>query len=711
MSEVPTPDTASRAAFVRLLRERAEGAAEASVHHASLSQRYLQLSQKFADLAEQAGSATVAELQHQLQTLDDQASLKSPERTFTGSGDNWPRQVAAESELPPPHFPQRSVSEDGFRDSSPSAAAVLSARPAVPAVAPESAGTDVASGSVANGTDSSEVGGNSSSAKDRRSSPPRTETRRKRRAKTRTLVERFRSVRLAGIGRVRVRARASDLKPKQRTATEELKKGSGSIVTSGALFALVLVLLSLVTWQLEIEQPLDPIICAFAAEVKPVEEPQPVEPAEEEQGEQTEQETEEPVEELEEPEPEPAEDMPEEAAEQQDSPLEEQADMSESEPLPPTMEAAEAAAEAGEIDPATVNNRSSAGRQALLKKYGGSAASESAVQRGLQWLVSVQHPQGWWDFVHVGPSGNPGSVNNPIGGTAYALLPFLAAGQTHQEGSYQQQVGAGLTYLASVGITVPAGYDLRGLINKRSDDREPNEAYYVHGAATLVLCEAYAMTRDRRLKKPAEGAVRFLINSQDQRGGGWRYNPQQPGSTSVTAIQVMALAAARKADVRVPDATWQGIMHYLDSVQVDGEGRYGYEIEKKQYSGACTAMALLCRMYLGWGRDDGDLRAGVALLDKAGPYDNLYSLYFATQVMKNWGGEEWQRWNARLRDDLVAAQETEGPAAGSWKPRTRAIHAKQGGRLLTTALATLTLEVYYRYKPLLPEEVSDEAAE
>jgi hypothetical protein len=51
----------------------------------------------------------------------------------------------------------------------------------------------------------------------------------------------------------------------------------------------------------------------------------------------------------------------------------------------------------------------------------------------------------------------------------------------------------------------------------------------------------------------------------------------------------------------------------------------------------------------------------------------------------------------------VGGQETEVAARGSWKPRTGAIHAKQGGRLLTTALAALTLQVYYRYEPLLPE--------
>ena len=352
-----------------------------------------------------------------------------------------------------------------------------------------------------------------------------------------------------------------------------------------------------------------------------------------------------------------------------------------------------------------VSNRSEVGKTALLQKYGGSAASESAVSRGLDWLVSIQHPQGYWDFPAVGESSSPGSVNNPIGGTAYALLPFLASGQSHKTGKYSKQVAAGINYLTQIGVNSRAGYDLRGVINKQSDDKEPNEAYYVHGAATLALCEAYGMTKDRRLKKSAEGALRFIVNSQDPQGGGWRYTPGEPGSVSVTAIQVMALVAGKKAGLKVPDSTFKGVQVFLDSLHVDREGRYGYKASTKSgtYTGARTAMALLCRMYAGWGRADGDLSNGVALLDKAGPYDNLYSLYFATQVMKNWGGEEWQRWNDRFQKDLIAQQETDGAAAGSWKPRTRALHAKQGGRLLTTSLAILTLQVYYRYEPLLPD--------
>ncbi len=262
----------------------------------------------------------------------------------------------------------------------------------------------------------------------------------------------------------------------------------------------------------------------------------------------------------------------------------------------------------------------------------------------------------------------------------------------------------------TTGIATPAGLDLRGVLNKGDKDKEPNEAYYVHGTATLALCEAYGMTKDRRLKPAAESAVQFLLYSQDPRGGGWRYLPQQAGSTSVTAVQIMALTSAYKAGIKIPEATSKGAMHYLDSVQVDRQGRYGYEIERRTYQASVTAMALLSRMSLGWGREDGDLRSGVALLSKRGPYDNLYYNYFATQVLRHWGGTEWQKLNVQLRDDLIGWQETTGEAKGSWATRDRDDYSRAGGRLLATVLATLTLEVYYRYQPLLPEQSLPPAA-
>ena len=61
------------------------------------------------------------------------------------------------------------------------------------------------------------------------------------------------------------------------------------------------------------------------------------------------------------------------------------------------------------------------------------------------------------------------------------------------------------------------------------------------------------------------------------------------------------------------------------------------------------------------------------------------------------GGENWNRWNDAIRDAVVANQ-TKGSACdrGSWNPRG-AFHGDQGGRIYSTALATLMLEVYYRF--------------
>ena len=52
-----------------------------------------------------------------------------------------------------------------------------------------------------------------------------------------------------------------------------------------------------------------------------------------------------------------------------------------------------------------------------------------------------------------------------------------------------------------------------------------------------------------------------------------------------------------------------------------------------------------------------------------------------------------------MRKLLIESQEKEGCAAGSWNPKDDAF-GKDGGRIMITALNTLTLEVYYRYLPL-----------
>lgn len=712
-SPPPTPEQ-----FVDFLRKRVQEAIAASVHHASLSQQYLSLSQRFSALSEQAGAGTSSLDIQSLRQLEQEASTGTPAAPIAASLKNSnidytqlrtdlsaPQSV---SPLNPAETPNQPVNEQAFY--SPPAKFSATEMTAKLADLPASVRADESVAPVTSFQPQSLPEQPHSPA-----SPVAPRRKRNRPISVRSILDRARVAGLETARNVRVKPKKADLKPQLRSTTEELtlelKRGTKPAAISLIITSFALFILALRQMQIFEEKPTPPIICSILNAVEPVEESAPIEMPAEEAGEQLEQPVEEMVEEpLPEPEPMPVpEPMPEPKPETEAMPEVEMADAALPETpdgkLPSSAEATNGANQ-GAID-----NRSEAGRKVMLEKYGGSAASESAVGLALEWLASRQRINGTWDFIDVGPCTDKGSVNNPIGGTAYALLPFLAAGQTHKDGQYKKQVQAALAFLTSIGVTAPAGYDLRGVVNKADDDTDPNYAYYVHGAATLALCEAYGMTKDRKLKQSAEGAVLFIVNSQNPRGGGWRYNPREDGSTSVTAIQVMALKAAEKAGIKIPDSTWKGISFYLDSVSVDGKGRYAYEVEKKTYSMSVTSMAMLSRMYLGWGRNDGDMQASVELMDKSTSTENYYTNYFATQVMKNWGGPEWDRWNGRLRDQLIARQETDGPAKGSWAPQDRADYSKSGGRLLTTCLATLTLEVYYRNKPLLAEITSQPIAE
>ena len=66
--------------------------------------------------------------------------------------------------------------------------------------------------------------------------------------------------------------------------------------------------------------------------------------------------------------------------------------------------------------------------------------------------------------------------------------------------------------------------------------------------------------------------------------------------------------------------------------------------------------------------------------------------------MYQYGGNPWREWNEDLRELLISEQVTHGANAGSWDPRPP--WGPYGGRLYSTTLSTLCLEVYYRFLPL-----------
>ena len=135
-------------------------------------------------------------------------------------------------------------------------------------------------------------------------------------------------------------------------------------------------------------------------------------------------------------------------------------------------------------------------------------------------------------------------------------------------------------------------------------------------------------------------------------------------------------------------------------MQSDGGADYGYH-DARARGEATTAIGLLCRMYLGWKKDNPALQRGVQLLSRRGPSaGNMYYNYYATQVMRHWEGEEWKNWNRQMRDQLIHAQAKQGHEEGSWFTGSGDNGAGPGGRLYCTAMATMILEVYYRHMPI-----------
>jgi hypothetical protein len=348
--------------------------------------------------------------------------------------------------------------------------------------------------------------------------------------------------------------------------------------------------------------------------------------------------------------------------------------------------------------------------------HGGTQASEEAVQLGLQWLASKQDAEGYWT-PNAERGGKAGRGGHTIAATAFALLPFLARGETHKGSesinTYTKQVERGILWL----------------IKQQKGNGEIQEAggrMYTHALATIALCECLSMTNDPLLKGPCQKAIDFLIKAQ-AKDGGWRYTfaPAQ-ADLSVSSWCLMALKSGQMAGITVPRDTLDKATQFLQHVSRP-DGGYGYVRGSAGHSppqpAVMTAAGIVCRQYLqsssGHAGGTEDIRSaamtkGTDIILKNPPRPNIknyYYWYYATYALLPVGGDAWKQWNPQVRDLLVSMQDKgdKNPALkGSWDP-SNAYQLSASGRVGCTALALLTLEVYYRHLPLNRPELGEMA--
>jgi hypothetical protein len=282
--------------------------------------------------------------------------------------------------------------------------------------------------------------------------------------------------------------------------------------------------------------------------------------------------------------------------------------------------------------------------------------------------------------------------------SALSLLAFLGAGHSHVEGDYQNVVAKGLEFL------------MRG---QSADGHLAGETslyarMYCHSMATFALAEALAMTGDKRLEPAVRRAIGYSLRAQHPATGGWRYRPGDQGDTSQLGWQLMSLWSAERAGIRIPPQTWTGAERFLRSVERGRVGGLAAYRPDGPASTPMTAEALYCRHIVAQVLDGVvDPRAAdeaTAALLSVPPEPsrvNLYYWYYGTLALHHQqdssreAATAWQAWNTALAVTLVNSQTVNGPETGSWEPNC--IWGGYGGRVYSTAVSAMCLEVYYRY--------------
>jgi hypothetical protein len=237
----------------------------------------------------------------------------------------------------------------------------------------------------------------------------------------------------------------------------------------------------------------------------------------------------------------------------------------------------------------------------------------------------------------------------------------------------------------------------------------------------MAVSEAYGLTRNPAVGRMAQNAISFIVKTQPDHGG-FRYGgavPRGEGDMSVTGWQIMAIKSGICAELKVPEQAVERSRTFLKN-SFREYGRSAYIVSSKGGgSNAVTAIGMLCRIFLGGEEYDDEIRQTAGYLLSKEMKDNkpvpggasgqlasdLYYTYYSCLAFFQLGGEMWANWNSCFRDKLVKLQiskvtENGRYVRGSWDPQKTKWGKHAGGRVYSTAMAILSLEVYYRFLPV-----------
>ena len=341
--------------------------------------------------------------------------------------------------------------------------------------------------------------------------------------------------------------------------------------------------------------------------------------------------------------------------------------------------------------PATMRKRCSPeDRLQRLKENGGNEKCEEAVVKALQYFKDTQAGDGSW------------GGGTKVAYTGLVLLAYLGHCET------PLSVEFGVTVTGAITFLVDNCQKNKGRMASNLQDKH---WCYSHAIAAYALAEAYTFCSQLsinlpNLKESVQSSVQWIIDNQNK-SGGWEYSYDEAGDRggdmSITAWQMQALKAGKHTGIEFRNMTRciRDALKYCETCQA-ADGGFGYQGTRALGDGHSTLVGAgtLC-FQQHKGAANSNARKGIKYIDKksqfnyeAGPC-NLYEHYYSSQAAINNGGKSWVQYNEMFRDQLLKAQNNDG----SWPPPPQPGPAARNDSVYVTALATLMLEVYYRFLP------------
>lgn len=359
-------------------------------------------------------------------------------------------------------------------------------------------------------------------------------------------------------------------------------------------------------------------------------------------------------------------------------------------------------------------------RKRAISKYGG-RGTEEALEAALSWLVAHQSENGSWSpqsysIACASAGAEPfcqgaGLQGHAVGVTSLAVLALLGSGSGPASGEHAPAIQKAVDWL----LAEQRGKD--GMYG----EKKSLEHIYSHGLATMALGKALRSGGSPVLKDSLERARDYIL-SQQLKPGGWRYDTFSSATpdSSVTTWMIHALLEVRRCGLNVDESVLERAMGWLDVVTNPETLRVGYDDPRggsarvpnanEDYSRdieTLTAAAVYARMDAGKTlRDSPAMKAQLALIQDHLPVwgdktVDLYGWYHGTYAKFHQGGKDWKAWNTAQKRALLEGQVSDRKSHEYGSFPTQSVWGHAGGRVYTTAMAALILEVYFEGEPLL----------